>query len=94
VASSTDLQRNSFFLRSFVNPLVMTPAQAAWTTLRAAVDPEAGNGSYWGPAGCFEMKGPPAPAYVPKRAQNHATAQKLWQVSEALTQVAFPVQAP
>jgi hypothetical protein len=61
---------------------------------RAALEPAAENGSYWGPAGCFEMKGPRERAYVPKRAQDHALARRLWDVSEALTQVPFQVPLP
>jgi hypothetical protein len=35
------------------------------------------------------MNGPPAPARVADRAQDLAVAERLWEVSEKLTKVAF-----
>jgi NAD(P)-dependent dehydrogenase (short-subunit alcohol dehydrogenase family) len=87
--TATDLQRSSGWLRIF-NPLfAMKPADGALPTLRAATDPAAASGSYWGPRGVTGMSGPPAPARVPLRAQDLAVAARLWQVSEKLTKVAF-----
>ena len=60
--TATDLQRNTGLAR-FLNPLLaMKPAQGALPTLRAATDPEARSGDYYGPAHFFEMLGPPVPA--------------------------------
>jgi NAD(P)-dependent dehydrogenase (short-subunit alcohol dehydrogenase family) len=64
--AATALQRNASFFRFVVNPfLAATPAAGALPTLRATTDPDAGNGSYWGPSGLFEMRGAPSPAKVP-----------------------------
>ncbi len=87
--TATDLQRSSGWLRVF-NPLfAMKPADGALPTLRAATDPSATSGSYWGPRGLTGMNGPPAPAHVADRAQDLAVAARLWEVSEKLTNVAF-----
>ena len=69
----------------------MKPADGALPTLRAAVDPAAAGGSYWGPAGLFEISGPPAAARIPERAKDEAVAARLWEVSEKLTGVSFPL---
>ena len=88
--AATDLQRNAGFFRTVVNPfLAATPAAGALPALRAATDPSAQNGSYWGPSGPFEMRGPPANAYLPRRAQDLVVAERLWALSEALTEVRF-----
>jgi NAD(P)-dependent dehydrogenase (short-subunit alcohol dehydrogenase family) len=87
--TATDLQRSSGWMR-VVNPLfAMKPADGALPTLRAATDPAAASGSYWGPRGLTGMSGPPAPARVTVRAQDLAVAARLWEVSEKLTKVAF-----
>ncbi len=69
----------------------MSTERAAQPILRAATDPAAENGSYWAPGGLGEMRGNPEKAYVPKRARNLAVARRLWEVSESLTGVPFPV---
>jgi NAD(P)-dependent dehydrogenase (short-subunit alcohol dehydrogenase family) len=87
--TATDLQRSSGWMRVF-NPLfAMKPADGALPTLRAATDPSATSGSYWGPRGLTGMNGPPAPARVADRAQDLAVAARLWEVSEKLTGGAF-----
>ncbi len=91
--TATDLQRSSGWLRVF-NPLfAMKPADGALPTLRAATDPAAASGSYWGPRGVTGMSGPPAPARVTVRAQDLAVAARLWEVSEKLTKVAFELHS-
>ena len=88
--SATDLQRNTSFFQRVYNPLLATaPAEGALSTLRAALDPAARNGSYWGPTGLFEMRGPPGEAYLPRRAKNPAVARQLWSESERLTGIRF-----
>lgn len=91
--TATDLQRSSFFVR-MMNPLFgMKPMGGALPTLRAAVEPDAKNGSYWGPSGLFEIRGAPAAARIPARANDEALAAKLWDVSETLTGVRFDLPA-
>ena len=92
--TATDLQRTTGFVR-LLNPIfAMKPAGGAMPTLRAATDPAAQGGTYWGPRGLLEISGPPVPARIPGPAQDEAVAARLWQVSEALTGVSFPLAAP
>jgi NAD(P)-dependent dehydrogenase (short-subunit alcohol dehydrogenase family) len=89
--TATDLQRTAGIAR-FFNPLfAMKPAQGALPTLRAATDPDAAGGVYWGPGGIVELSGWPEVARVSKRAQDAAAATRLWDVSEKLTGVAFTI---
>lgn len=87
--TATDLQRTAGFAR-VLNPLfAMRPADGALPTLRAATDPDARAGDYFGPRRCFEMNGPPGPARRHRRAQDLEVAARLWQVSEQRTGVQF-----
>ena len=86
--TATELQRASN-LRWF-NSFFMKPPQGALPTLRAATDPAAAGGSYWGPASLGEMMGPPVRARISNRAQDQTVATRLWEVSEKLTGVTFP----
>ncbi|HEY0256185.1 MAG TPA: SDR family oxidoreductase [Candidatus Methylacidiphilales bacterium] len=74
--------------------LSQSAAAGALPTLYAATAPEAKGGEYYGPNGFYEMKGPPAPAYIAPRARDLASAQKLWDISEQVTGVSFPSLAP
>jgi len=92
--TSTDLQRTSPVAR-FFNPLfAMKPHDGALPTVRAAVDPNAEGGSYWGPQGLFGMNGPPGPARPTKRALDEEVAARLFDVSEELAGVKFPAAPP
>jgi NAD(P)-dependent dehydrogenase (short-subunit alcohol dehydrogenase family) len=64
-------------------------SQGALPTLFAATAPEARAGAYYGPDRMNEMRGSPAPAKVPPRAEDRAAAERLWRVSEQLTDIAF-----
>jgi NAD(P)-dependent dehydrogenase (short-subunit alcohol dehydrogenase family) len=88
--TATDLSRTSGPMARFFNPLVgMKPHDGALPTLRAATDPDAPGGSYWGPARFFEMNGPPVQARISGRANDTAVARRLWDESERLTGVGF-----
>ena len=77
-------------LMKAVEPLVSQSAAAgALPVLRAATEPAAGGGSYWGPAGFMELTGPPAPAKVGARARDVAVARKLWEAAERLAGVRY-----
>jgi NAD(P)-dependent dehydrogenase (short-subunit alcohol dehydrogenase family) len=65
-------------------------AAGALPTLYAATSPDARGGGYYGPAGFGELTGAPAPARIPRRGLDDATAERLWQVSEQLTGVTYP----
>lgn len=91
--TATDLQRTSGFMRAFNPLLAMKPEDGALPTLRAATDPEAESGSYWGPSRFLELNGPPDRARIPKHAQNAAVAARLWEESEQRTGVTFVFDA-
>ncbi len=81
-------------MRLFSPLFGMRPEGGALPTLRAATDPSAISGSYWGPSRFFELSGPPAPARISARAKDEAVAARLWEVSERLTGVTFGLAAP
>jgi hypothetical protein len=58
--------------------------------LYAATAPEAEGGSFTGRSWLFELRGPPAPAWVAPAARDGALRGWLWQVSEALVGLRFP----
>ncbi|WP_228002574.1 oxidoreductase [Nocardia australiensis] len=66
-----------------------TPAMGALPTLRAATDPSAAGGEYYGPAGLFEIKGYPAAVRSSTRSHDHAAQSRLWETSERLTGVRY-----
>jgi NAD(P)-dependent dehydrogenase (short-subunit alcohol dehydrogenase family) len=67
------------------------PAMGALPTLRAATDPGATGGQYYGPGGFQELLG--NPVVVRSSAQSHDAdlQRRLWTVSEELTGVTYPV---
>lgn len=91
--TATELQRNQAGASIANRLFAMKGPDGAMPTLRAATDPAAKGGSYWGPKNFFELNGPPVTAKVPKRAQDVTMQEKLWALSEKLTQVAFDLPA-
>jgi NAD(P)-dependent dehydrogenase (short-subunit alcohol dehydrogenase family) len=96
-AADTELLRNmpggirrvsQFFWSNFI---AQGPEMGAEPTLRAAADPTAQNGQYYGPGGLGEQKG--HPKIVKSSAQSHDEdiQRRLWTMSEELTGVTFPV---
>ncbi|MGW4485698.1 SDR family NAD(P)-dependent oxidoreductase [Amycolatopsis sp. NPDC004368] len=63
--------------------------RGAWPAVRAAVDPEATGGQYYGPA--VGPIGRPAPKNPPKVDRDPERAARLWALSEELTGVPFTV---
>ncbi|MBS0985410.1 MULTISPECIES: SDR family oxidoreductase [Acetobacter] len=64
-------------------------ARGAEASLYAALSPDACDGDYYGPQGSQERRGQPGPARVPAEARKTSTAERLWDVSERLTGVAW-----
>ena len=85
----TEIQRHSPLIE-FFTPLAPGPDRGALTTLRAAVDPQARSGDYYGPRGFFELMGYPKKVQTSPAAQNVTDARRLWRISEELTGVCFP----
>jgi NAD(P)-dependent dehydrogenase (short-subunit alcohol dehydrogenase family) len=74
-----------------LGPIVMqSAASGALPTLRAATDPAAVGGQYYGPSGRKQYKGHPVLVDVAPAAHDMAAAQRLWDESQKLTGVAFP----
>ncbi len=87
--TSTNLQKESPFIR-FLNPMFGMPcAQGALPSLYAATDSDVEGGDYYGPGGLFEVRGWPKKAKVSKRASNLQTAHRLWEVSQDLTGISY-----
>lgn len=91
--TATDLQRSDPMSNLF-NPLLAMPvAKGALTTLRAATDPDAKGGSYWGPTGLAGMWGWTDQVSIPAKAADAGMAAKLWTKSEELTGVRYDFSA-
>ena len=71
--------------------ILNTAEMGALPTLRAATDPAVRGGQYWGPDGFREMRGNPVLVGSSKQSTDVAVQQRLWQVSEELTGVTYPV---
>jgi len=93
--SATELTRNLPRLLAvavpLVEPLFQSAEQGALPTLRAATDPGARGGQYYGPDGFGETRG--YPKVVASSAQSHDAdlQRRLWAVSEELTGVVYPI---
>lgn len=83
--ASTGITRESAWI-PFFEPLFGQNADTgAWPTLRAATDPDAPRGSYWGPRWCFQLWGPPKLVGSSRASRNRDSAEALWRASEELT---------
>jgi NAD(P)-dependent dehydrogenase (short-subunit alcohol dehydrogenase family) len=99
----TDLWRTSSRLeRVLISPrlrvlnfwLVQTAELGALPTLRAAVDPDARGGDFYGPTGRFQYTGSPARVDPSPRAHDPVAQRRLWDVSEQLTGVSYGLAQP
>ncbi len=62
----------------FYVPFLQSGDKGSWPTLLAATD-DVDGGTYWGPRGHREWRGPPAQAHVAKRALDATNAANVWQ---------------
>ena len=69
--------------------LAQSAAMGALGQLRAAADPAAQSGEYYGPAGFGELRGYPRLVQPIAAAQSEETARRLWDVSEQLSGVTW-----
>ena len=69
-------------------------AMGALPTLYAATSPDARGGDYIGPDGFMENYGHPRKTRSTARSHGRAVATRLWEVSEQLTSVRYPLPAP
>lgn len=93
--TATDLQKHSLIFR-LMNPLVgQDVARGTLPTLRAATDPMAESGSYYGPSGFLGLAGDPVVTQSNTTSYDTEQAQRLWKLSEDLTNVQFhPIMNP
>jgi len=73
--------------------LLQSSAMGALPTLRAAVDPAARGGEYYGPDGFGGQAGYPVRVDSSRRSKDVETARRLWRVSEDLTAVKYDLVA-
>ena len=66
------------------------PDQGALPSLMAGTAPDLPGGSYVGPAGPFELHGPPTLVGLPGPALDTELARGLWELSERATGVSWP----
>lgn len=74
-----------------LTPLAQSPEQGALPQLFAATAPEAEGGQFIGPDGRGELRGAPTRVELSARATDPGTGRRLWEVSERLTSVRFPL---
>ena len=89
--------RESRFLdlqRRIGERFIQTPAEASCASLRAATDPSAHGGQFYGPAHRFQTHGAPVPVPPSRRALDEDDQRRLWELSERLTGVEFPLPPP
>jgi NAD(P)-dependent dehydrogenase (short-subunit alcohol dehydrogenase family) len=81
-----------------LRPLTFWFAQSAQMgalpTLRAATDPAARGGEYYGPPGRLQFTGYPVRVGSSARSRDEADAARLWAMSEELTGVSYGALAP
>ena len=71
--------------------LLQSPQKGALAAVRAAVDPDARGGDYYGPPGRTQFTGYPARVQSTALSRDVAAQRRLWQESERLTGVSYPV---
>jgi len=93
--SSTEITRNlPWALRAantVMSPLYQDPAMGALPTLRAATDPGALGGQYFGPGGFAEIRGYPRVVRSSDQSYDVELQRRLWALSEELTGVVYSV---
>jgi NAD(P)-dependent dehydrogenase (short-subunit alcohol dehydrogenase family) len=93
--SDTDLDRyiREFWYVRMLRPLfsfmVQSAAMGALPTIRAATDPDAKGGEYYGPDGFMERGGYPVVVESSEDSHSEGDAEKLWNISEELTGVHY-----
>ena len=85
----TELQRHSGLFSFLNNFFAQDVGMGTLPTLRAAFDPQAQSGDYFGPARHFEMHGHPVKVRSNARSRDPEIARRLWETSEALTGVSY-----
>jgi len=89
--AATELERHLPFGMRMLSPLAphQRADRGALPVLRAAADPAARGGDYYGPGGLGQFTGYPVLVASSRRSHDAAAQQRLWQVSERLTGVTY-----
>ena len=93
-ASLTELGRHIRFhrqLQLLTRWMTQPAAMGALPILRAATDPGATGGRYYGPGGVQEMRGHPVVVTSNDQSHDPDTQQRLWAASEQSTGVTYPL---
>ena len=85
----SELVRHSLALQLLEKVISQDTPLGALPLLRAAVDPQARGGEYYGPGGLSKMRGNAQPGGSSRRSRDERVAERLWQVSEELTAVRY-----
>ncbi|GHF46866.1 oxidoreductase [Streptomyces griseosporeus] len=80
-----------FLFGRLLTPLAQSPDRGALPQLYAATRPDAGSGQFFGPGGPAELRGAPRRVLLAPAATDAGTGRRLWEVSERLTGVRFPL---
>ncbi len=78
-------------LRALTSWLAQSAEAGALPTLRAALDPDARGGEYYGPNGSKEYVGQPVRVDSVPSSHDGAAQLRLWQVSEELSGITYPL---
>jgi hypothetical protein len=70
-------------------PITQPASIGALSILRAAIDPEAHGGEYYGPDGRSEYKGLPKRLESSPASHDQELQRQLWDASEQLTRITF-----
>lgn len=87
--TKTELQRHTNLSGLLNNIFAQHVSMGTQPTLRAATDPTAESGDFFGPAKHFEMHGHPVKVKSNKLSQNREAWSRLWDISEQLTGVSY-----
>jgi NAD(P)-dependent dehydrogenase (short-subunit alcohol dehydrogenase family) len=78
-------------VRVLTSWLVQSAEAGALPTLRAALDPDARGGEYYGPDGSKEYIGRPVRVDSAPSSHDRAAQQRLWELSEQLSGITYPL---
>jgi NAD(P)-dependent dehydrogenase (short-subunit alcohol dehydrogenase family) len=95
-AVQTDLLRHAALWMRVASALIgrlfsQAPAMGALPALRAATDPHARGGHFYGPDGAREFRGYPVEVLSNEASHDVEMQRRLWDESERLTGVHFPI---
>lgn len=87
--AKTELMRYSGIADFGTRLLAQSMEMGALPIVRAAVDPAAQTGDYFGPSRVFEVFGHPVKVASSKRSHDQEQAWRLWALSEELTKIQY-----